>query len=77
MKVELFSFQKTALERLRSQCASAISSYHAEGPQVISFTAPTGAGKTIIVSALIESILFGDMWRSPRPSLCGFPIHPN
>lgn len=80
MKVELFSFQKTALERLRSQCASAISSYQSEGPQVISFTAPTGAGKTIIVSALIESILFGDarymampdaviVWLSDSPEL--------
>lgn len=80
MIVELFSFQKTALERLRSQCASAISSYQSEGPQVISFTAPTGAGKTIIVSALIESILFGDarymampdaviVWLSDSPEL--------
>ena len=68
MKVELFPFQKIALERLRSQCASAIASYQAEGPQVISFTAPTGAGKTIIVTALIESILYGDARHMAMPN---------
>ena len=68
MKVELFPFQKIALERLRSQCASAIASYQAEGPQVISFTAPTGAGKTIIITALIESILNGDARHMAMPN---------
>src|SRR5699024_10382622 len=49
-------------------------------PQVISFTAPTGSGKTIIMTALFESILYGDetypeqenaiiVWLSDSPEL--------
>lgn len=68
MKVELFSFQQQALRDLRGKLAEAMGSYHRTlAPQVISFTAPTGAGKTIIMSALIESILFGDEYYSEQP----------
>ena len=61
--------------------AEAMGSYHrTHAPQVVSFTAPTGAGKTIIMSALIENILFGDeqyveqpnaviIWLSDSPQL--------
>jgi len=60
MKVELFSFQKKALAGLRMQSAEALGSYcRTHSPQVVSFTAPTGAGKTIIMASLIESIYFG------------------
>lgn len=68
MKVELFPFQQQALRDLRGKLAEAMGSYHRTlAPQVISFTAPTGAGKTIIMSALIESILFGDEYYSEQP----------
>ena len=61
MRVELFPFQKRALGDIRMKTAEAMGSYHrTHAPQVVSFTAPTGAGKTIIMSALIESILYGD-----------------
>lgn len=61
MKVELFPFQKRALAGLRMQSAEALGSYRrTHSPQVVSFTAPTGAGKTIIMASLIESIYFGD-----------------
>ena len=61
MRVELFPFQKRALADIRMKTAEAMGSYHrTHAPQVVSFTAPTGAGKTIIMSALIEAILFGD-----------------
>lgn len=81
MKVELFPFQKRALVDIRMKTAEAIGSYHrTHAPQVVSFTAPTGAGKTIIMSALIEDILFGDdqyveqpdaiiVWLSDSPQL--------
>lgn len=80
MKMELLEFQDAAVERLRNQCTSAINSYKNEGPQVISFTAPTGSGKTIMASALIESILYGSakfpaspdsiiVWLSDSPEL--------
>lgn len=81
MKVELFPFQKRALVDIRMKTAEAMGSYHrTHAPQVVSFTAPTGAGKTIIMSAMIESILFGDeqymeqpdaiiVWLSDSPQL--------
>lgn len=81
MKVELFPFQKTALARLRQSVAMAIGNYKATNvPQVVSYTAPTGAGKTIIMAALVESIYYGDdvypdqndaifVWLSDSPQL--------
>lgn len=69
MKVELFPFQKRALGDIRMKTAEAMGSYHrTHAPQVVSFTAPTGAGKTIIMSALIESILYGDDTYAEQPS---------
>ncbi|MCH4071819.1 DEAD/DEAH box helicase [Pseudoramibacter sp.] len=81
MKVELFPFQKKALNDLRIQTAEAMGSYYrTHAPQVVSFTAPTGAGKTIIMAALIEDIYYGDerfadqqdaifVWLSDSPQL--------
>lgn len=81
MKVELFPFQKRAVADIRMKTAEALGSYHrTHAPQVVSFTAPTGAGKTIIMASLIESIFFGDesyveqqkaivIWLSDSPQL--------
>ena len=81
MKVELFPFQKKALAELRMFTAESLGGYHrTHVPQVVSFTAPTGAGKTIIMSSLIEDIMFGDdkypdqqnavfVWLSDSPQL--------
>lgn len=81
MKVELFPFQKTALARLRQSVAMALGNYRStHTPQVVSYTAPTGAGKTIVMSALIEAIYYGDelypdqneaifIWLSDSPQL--------
>ena len=61
MRVDLLSFQQKALGQLRLKLNSAISSYKNERiPQILSFTAPTGAGKTIIMAALVESVFNGD-----------------
>ena len=69
MKVELFPFQKRALSDIRMKTAEALGSYHrTHAPQVVSFTAPTGTGKTIIMSALIESILYGDDSYAEQPN---------
>jgi type III restriction enzyme len=69
MNVELFPFQKKALLDIRMKTAEAMGSYHrTHAPQVVSFTAPTGAGKTIIMSALIEDILFGDENYAEQPN---------
>lgn len=60
MNASLFAFQEKALKNLLSETHKAIASYkNNHRPQVISFSAPTGAGKTIIMTAFIESILFG------------------
>lgn len=81
MRVELFPFQKRALVDIRMKTAEALGSYHrTHAPQVVSFTAPTGAGKTIIMASLIESFFFGDesfaeqqnvivIWLSDSPQL--------
>ena len=81
MKVELFPFQKITLYQLRKKTAEALGSYRrTHTPQVLSFTAPTGAGKTIILASLIETIYFGDeeypdqpeaifVWLSDSPEL--------
>lgn len=69
MKVELFPFQKKALSELRMKSAEAIFRYQrTHSNQVVSFTAPTGAGKTIIMAALIEGIFFGDDYYPEQPN---------
>ena len=68
MKAELFPFQQKALRDLRVKTAEALGSYNrTHTPQVVSFTAPTGAGKTIIMASLIEDIFFGDESHADQP----------
>ena len=60
MKVDLISFQDKAIKALRLDMADALDSYKRRNKtQVVSLQAPTGAGKTIIAAALIESIYTG------------------
>lgn len=68
MKNDLFPFQQRAVNDLRMKSAEALGSYHrTHAPQVVSFTAPTGAGKTIIMASLIEDIYFGDETHADQP----------
>lgn len=68
MKVELFPFQKKALAELRMKVGETIGSFQrTHSNQVVSFTAPTGAGKTIIMASLIENIFFGDVDYPEQP----------
>jgi type III restriction enzyme len=57
MKVTLFDFQKDALGKLREALVSARKSVSAENQQVVAFSAATGSGKTIMMTALFEAIL--------------------
>lgn len=57
MKVTLFDFQKDALGKLREALVSARKSVSAHSQQVIAFSAATGSGKTIMLTALFEAIL--------------------
>ncbi len=81
MKVELFPFQNTTVDDLRKKLAFSLNGFaQMHVPQVISFTAPTGAGKTIISAALIENVYNGTaeyqeqpeaifLWLSDSPEL--------
>ena len=81
MKVELFPFQNKAVTDLRMKVAEALGSYRRmHVPQVVSLQAPTGAGKTLIMAALVEDIYSGTdqyteqpeaifVWLSDSPAL--------
>lgn len=81
MRDELISFQQTAVSRLIAEINSAKAYHKADGrPQVIAFRAPTGSGKTIVMTAVIEDILNGTettveqpeaifIWLSDSPQL--------
>ena len=60
MKLELFDFQKDALAQLREHLAYArANAQRAKNPRALTFSAPTGSGKTIVMTALFEEILRG------------------
>lgn len=81
MKFELFPFQMKAVHQLRKFLAIAQMNYREMNiTQAISFTAPTGAGKTIMLAALVEQIYRGNgnyfaqsdaifVWLSDSPEL--------
>lgn len=57
MKIELFDFQKEALHKLREKIVAARRDASPQNPQAITLSAPTGSGKTVIMTALFEAIL--------------------
>ncbi len=57
MKLSLFDFQKEALHQLREKITAARTHASSDNPQAIAFSAPTGSGKTIVMTALFEAIL--------------------
>lgn len=69
MKLKLFPFQDIALQKLRANIVKARLDYQDDAtPQVVSYTAPTGAGKTVVMASLIEQIFRGT---------ADFPEQPN
>ena len=80
MRDILFPFQEDALVKLHTRIRNAHNVWALDNPQVISFSAPTGAGKTVIATALFEDILYGSadcdaepdsifIWLSDSPAL--------
>lgn len=67
MRATLFTFQETALADLHEKIQKAHTLWSEKDPQVISFSAPTGAGKTIIMTALFEDIIFGHAYGVAEP----------
>ena len=64
----LKSFQEEAVETLHT-CVSDARKRATEGKlEVITLAAPTGSGKTVILTRLIELILQGDEAHNPDPS---------
>lgn len=57
MRITLFDFQKDALGKLRDALVSARKSVSPDNQQVVAFSAATGSGKTIMMTALFEAIL--------------------
>lgn len=80
MRDTLFPFQEEALSELKNKINKAKYFIDGEDSQVISFSAPTGSGKTIVMTALFEDILMGSddfeadpeaiiVWLSDMPEL--------
>lgn len=81
MRDELISFQQIAVSKLLAEINSAQAYHRVDGrPQVIAFRAPTGSGKTIVMTEVIEDILNGTettveqpeaifVWLSDSPQL--------
>lgn len=79
MKIALRNFQEEAVDRLLYSLRGATTESQ-RAPQAVSLSAPTGAGKTVMVTALIESIIRGDdttppdhdatfLWLTDQPEL--------
>ena len=61
MNITLKTFQRTRVRELRETAAAAQMGWQRfNKKQIISFTAPTGAGKTIMMANFIESMMCGD-----------------
>lgn len=81
MRVPLFDFQEEAKAKLIEKIkVSHTLQAMDQGQQIITFSAPTGAGKTIIMTSLFEDVLFGTadieaqpdsifVWLSDMPDL--------
>ncbi|MBQ6480297.1 MAG: DEAD/DEAH box helicase family protein, partial [Anaerolineaceae bacterium] len=67
MRIPLIPFQEDALAELNKKIDKAHILWSETDPQVISFSAPTGSGKTIIMTALMEEILYGSADRIADP----------
>lgn len=67
MKYELFGFQEDTLIAMREKVRIAREHASSQNPQAISFSAPTGSGKTVMMAALFEDIFFGAVGLPPQP----------
>lgn len=65
---ELVTFQQTAVSKLLEAINSAAGYYRFnKKPQVVAFRAPTGSGKTIVMTTVIENILNGTETTPEQP----------
>lgn len=70
MNFELEPFQETAAGTLVKRVQRARADYIADGElTAIGLTAPTGAGKTVIATSMLERLMFGDLEIEADPAL--------
>ncbi|MCA2308836.1 DEAD/DEAH box helicase [Mycobacterium intracellulare] len=70
MRLELEPYQSTAVESVLSNLAKARAGYLEDGERTaVGLTAPTGAGKTVIATAVLEGIYKGTPTRAPNPAM--------
>ena len=67
MKLTLKDFQEEAVDDIAKKVRFATVGADQVGPQAVVLSAPTGSGKTVIMTALIERILQGDDTADPDP----------
>ena len=70
MKFTLEDYQQRAVDQLLTGLARARRDYVEDGERTaVGLTAPTGAGKTVIATAVLEDLYFGTSTREPNPGL--------
>lgn len=66
MRWELKEFQEQAVDELEDRLRT-VSLVAGKDPQTVVLSAPTGAGKTVMLTALIERLMFGSDDQEPDP----------
>ncbi|UIR39649.1 DEAD/DEAH box helicase family protein (plasmid) [Rhodococcus sp. DMF-1] len=70
MKFALEPYQSKAVESILSNLAKARAGYLEDGERTaVGLTAPTGAGKTVIATAVLEGLYRGTPTRAPNPNM--------
>ena len=70
MKFTLEPYQSTAVESVLANLGKARAGYLEDGERTaVGLTAPTGAGKTVIATAVLEGIYKGTSTRAPNPNM--------
>ncbi|PJB61970.1 MAG: type III deoxyribonuclease, partial [Armatimonadetes bacterium CG_4_9_14_3_um_filter_66_14] len=67
MKIELRDFQEDAVRALRRHVRNARKEARDGDAQAIVLSSPTGSGKTVAVTALLERLWQGDETHAPDP----------
>ena len=68
MKFTLEDYQEKAVEDVLANLSKARRGYQEDGEKTaVGLTAPTGAGKTVIATAVLEGIFLGTPTRGPNP----------